>query len=359
VPSPECYLGSMSRTATAALFFSAGLTGLASTQPPLLSPWNADSVPAADVAYQCPAPALPPRDFATNSYYIDPRHSITDPVLKKKYEESVAGIDAFSRSVAAASDRYRTTGSNAAAQCVADLLTAAARQKALAGKMDGFQASYVQGWALGAWAVAWLKIRGSRAVSREQAGAIMPFLKKLAEANREYYETRRRGRRPNDADNNHLYWAAFAIAAAGIAANDRSLFEWSVAAYRHGIEDIRPDGTLPMEMARGQMALHYHLYALPPLVMLAEFGAANGLDLYAERDFAIRRLVQRCVAGLESPAFFERQTGIPQVVTQEIEAWQISWGQPWTRHFPEAKITELLGRARWLSYTSLGGLPPP
>ena len=60
-------------------------------------------------------------------------------------------------------------------------------------------------------------------------------------------------------------------------------FDWAMAAYDNGVNQIRPDGTLPLEMARGRRAFHYHLYALAPLVLLAEFGEANQLDLYATR----------------------------------------------------------------------------
>jgi poly(beta-D-mannuronate) lyase len=326
---------------------------------PLRSPWDLHSVAATDAPYTCPPAPQLPHDFATNSYYTDSHHSIIDPALKKKYEESVATVEDFSRAVVKAADAYQTAGSRAAAQCASALLENAAKQKTLAGKMDGHQAYYVQGWNLGSWAVAYLKIRGSGVVSSEQSREILPWLKKLAKDNRGYYEGKRHHSGPSDAHNNHLYWAGFAISAAAIANNDRSLFGWSVDAYREGVDDIRADGTLPMEVDRGQMALHYHLYALAPLVMLAEFGEANGLDLYAERDYAIKRLVARSIAGLEDSTFFQQRTGVSQVTTSEIEAWEIGWAQPYARRFPEPKLSELMSRAVRLNYTSWGGLPPP
>ena len=59
-------------------------------------------------------------------------------------------------------------------------------------------------------------------------------------------------------------------------------------------------------------ALHYHFYALAPLVLLAEFGAANRLDLYAVNDGAIHHMVRRSVAGLEDSGPFEHATGSPK-----------------------------------------------
>lgn len=329
-------------------------------QAPLKSPWDAHPVAPAEAPWTCPPAPKLPHDFATNSYYIDAKYSVIDPIPKKRYEDSVAGIDNFSVTVVKAADTWQTKGSRAAASCTVALLASAAQRKTLTGQMGGNQAFYVQGWNLGSWAVAWLKVRGSGVASADDEKAILRWLVKLAEDNRGYYEEKMRSaKRPNDADNNHRYWAGFAIAAAGIAANDRQLFQWGMNAYKHGVSQIRDDGTLPLEMARGQRALHYHLYALAPLVLLADFGEANGLDLYAEHDYAIRRLVAVCIQGLQDPSFFRKQTGIAQITTPGIQAGDIGWAQAWLRRFPDPEIAKLLVQAPWLNYTSWGGLPPP
>jgi poly(beta-D-mannuronate) lyase len=39
-----------------------------------------------------------------------------------------------------------------------------------------------------------------------------------------------------------------------------------------GLDPIQPDGSLPVDMNHRRMALHYHLFALGPLAMLAELG---------------------------------------------------------------------------------------
>jgi poly(beta-D-mannuronate) lyase len=352
-------MNSASRCAVIVGFLFVAASGARAAESPLRSPWDAHAIGTTDAPFRCAAAPQLPHDFATNSYYTDSHHSIIDPALKKKYEDSVAGIEDFSRAVVKAADAFQTSGSRAAAQCAASLLDSAAQQKALAGKMEGHQASYVQKWNLGSWAVAYLKIRGSGVVTDDQSKNVLPWLKKLAEDSREYCEQKRRQGTANDAYNNHLYWAGFAIAAAAVANNDRGLFRWGMDAYRQGVRDIREDGTLPLEMARGQMALHYHLFSLAALVMIAEFGEANGVDLYGERDYAIKRLVARCVGGLENPSYFQQKTEVPQVTDAEIAPWQISWAQPYTRRFPDQRISALLAKASRLNYTMLGGWPPP
>jgi len=64
-----------------------------------------------------------------------------------------------------------------------------------------------------------------------------------------------------------------------------------VTTYKDGIDEIAADGTLPLEMGRGQRALHYHLFALAPLVTMAELAAANGEDRCRHR---CRRLRLQC-----------------------------------------------------------------
>ncbi len=148
--------------------------------------------------------------------------------------------------------------------------------------------------------------------------------------------------------NNHLYWAGVEAAAAGVAANDRKLFDWAVAGYRAGIAQIKPDGSMPLEMARGQRALHYHLFALSPLVYIAEFGQVNGLDLYAEREHALARLQRLCVDGLKNNQFFEKATGIPQDTPTKgaPAAEQISWGVIWQSRFPDPALASILVQRR-------------
>jgi poly(beta-D-mannuronate) lyase len=326
---------------------------------PLQSPWDLQPVTLTPAPYSCPAAPHLARDLDTHSYYTDSHHSIVDPKLKEEHVASVEPLDDYSKAVVKAADAYLTKGSRAAAECVVTLLEAAAKDKALTGNMETGQAVYTQGWDLGSWAVAYLKVRGSGVATPEQGKQIVDWLKKLARDNQDYYEKRAHRQQVNDAHNNHLYWAGFALAAAGMAANDRGLFQWGMDAYKEGVRDITPEGTLPREMDRAGRALHYHLYALGPLIMLAEFGEANGEDLYAEKNYAIKRLVARCVSGLQDPSYFVQKTGVTQDMPKEMAAWEIGWAVPYLRRFPDEKISALLDKAPSTRFTTWGGLPVP
>ena len=131
----------------------------------------------------------------------------------------------------------------------------------------------------------------------------------LADQVRDYVDDKMKS--PNsDAWNNHRYWAGLAVCAAGIARNDNHEFRFGMDAFKAGVDDIGPSGVLPRELARAGMALHYHLYALAPLIMLAELGETNGIDTYAENDHAIDRLVNLCEQGLLHPEIFRKRPAL-------------------------------------------------
>lgn len=156
--------------------------------------------------------------------------------------------------------------------------------------------------------------------------------------------------------NNHYYWAAAAVGATGIALDDRDLFEWSMQAYRRSVREIDQEGLLPRELARRTRALSYHAYALQPLVMLAEMGRVNGIDLYAEEDCALCRLIRRVVDGIEDPAYFERQTGARQEQEHGKEGNALTWIPLLTQACPgDARLRKLGSQYQPFVGRRLGG----
>ena len=205
-----------------------------------------------------------------------------------------------------------------AAACVSSLLESAAKAKAWSGKMPTLQGTYVQNWTLSGVAISYLKVRQSGQGTKEQDAAIQKWFAAMAAQVRAYFDAGASNPK-SDAWNNHIYWAGLAVAAEGIAANDAKAFRWGMDTYKGGVDSIQLDGSLVAEMYREQMAPHYHLYALGPLILLAEFGETNGMHLYAEDDGAIHRLVKLCTSGLEYPTIFEKRVGVKQVVSQPYE----------------------------------------
>ena len=323
----------------------------------LRSPWDDRRIVLTDAAYTCPAPPPFAKTLEIGTYYVDKQASVTDPKKKAEYDKAADDYMQLTKAATLAADAYLDKGSRTAALCVYSLLDAAAKADAWDGQMDGFSGVYVQNWLLSGAAIAYLKVRPSGLATPAQDADIQKWFGILAVRVGEFFdaEVKRMGA---DHENNHLYWAALAIGAEAIADNDHESGQWALDAYRIGLSNIQPDGTLTAEMNRGQMALHYHLYALAPLVMVAELGEANGIDLYAEHDGALHRLVKFCEAGLEDPKILEKRTGVAQVVTLPYGGSDIGWAVPYVRRFPDAKLSALIAKAPWVRYTTWGGTPP-
>ena len=339
------------------LLFAAGTSSLSAA--PLRSPWDGKHVALTRVAYSCPVVAHIPADLVTDGFYRldDPTHSIIDPVRQEAYRKSSGAVKNVGLEIVAAADDYRETGSRSAAQCALTQILTLSQEHALTGKMSSDQAYYVQGWVAGAIAIAYLKIRDADLATPQQAASIAEWLRTIGEQTKQYYDAHKKAGH-GDSRNNHLYWAGVELAAIGVAANDRNDFDWAVAAYDNGVDQIQPDGSLPLEMARGARALHYHLYALAPLVLLAEFGEANHLDLYAHANGAIHRLVNFSVGGVQDPAPFVKATGVQQELAKPLSGDQIGWAPPYVKRFPDPALERMVQAAPSLSVFYLGGLPP-
>jgi poly(beta-D-mannuronate) lyase len=324
----------------------------------LRSPWDGHTIKLTYASYACPVIVHLSSDLTTNGFYSDSKSSIIDPEKWKAYAASSGPYKELGDRVVAAADAYLTTGSRIAVHCALQHMDAAAKDGVFTGKMSSNQAYYVQGWVIGAVAIAYLKVRDSGLISTAQQETVLPWIEKVISQSQDYFEEHRKNA-AGDAQNNHLYWAGVEVAAAGIAANNRKLFDWGMETYQVGISQIQPDGSLPQEMRRGQRALHYHLYALAPLVYLAEFGEENGLQSYAECDYAIKRLATLCVQGLDDNSFFVKATGIAQDTPNgPPAAEQISWAKIYLARFPNPQLARLLEQAKSLTYMYLGGLPP-
>ena len=345
----------------AVIFFAVG-SGLCA-EVPLRSPWDVHPVTVRHEDYRCPTAPVLPYDIVASDYYSDSKHSVVDEKRKAAYDEVKAQYLQVTHDAEEAADHFQQTGSTQAAACVMKVLEVQAQANAMTGSMSTNQANYMQGWTMGALAITYLKVRTAGPVALgatpEQTAAVQAWMKKVGQQVKDYFQARRE-KRTNDGQNNHLYWAGFTAMAVGVAVNDRALYDWGVGTYEDGVRLITPDGTLPLEIARGQRALHYHLFALAPLVTMAEIGEANGQDLYAYDHSALHLLVSRSMAGLADNRFFAEKAGAVQDTPEKggIKSDDVIWVTPYVRRFPDPRISSLLQQGGGKPYDYLGGMPP-
>jgi poly(beta-D-mannuronate) lyase len=307
----------------------------------------------AQSGFVCPTPPPAVRDIDTRPFYSDANYSVVDPARYAANQASVRPISEFSHQVASMADTWLRARPHfpGPALCAVQFLDAWARADALLGVVTN-QGGYERKWALAGLALAWLRLRDAPGIDPAASARIASWFQRLANAVRPHYQRMSR----TDARNNHAYWAGLAVAAAGVAADDRALFEWGLGRARLGIEQIDADGALPLEMARASKALHYHLFSTMPLVMTAELGAANGIDLYAERDGALHRLIARTLDGVDDPSWFARRARHTQdFVGGRISGGNLAWIEPYFARFPDRSRAALLTRFRPLTHRWLGG----
>lgn len=112
------------------------------------------------------------------------------------------------------------------------------------------------------------------------------------------------GPREVTARNNHAYLAASVAMAWGALTGDDAAFRDGIVAYRTALGQMRADGSLPLETARGARALWYQRHAVASLVTIAEMAAVQGYDLYAleEDGRSVHTAVRFLLDAIEEPA---------------------------------------------------------
>jgi poly(beta-D-mannuronate) lyase len=120
---------------------------------------------------------------------------------------------------------------------------------------------------------------------------------------------------------------------------------------------VDSDGYLPLELQRRSKARHYHLFALKPLILIAELTFGDGLNLYEAEGGAIRRLARRCLIGIADPSGFVDRAGADQEYFQRdaLTGGDIAWLEPFEARFPAPDQADLLARHRPVRDRRLGG----
>jgi poly(beta-D-mannuronate) lyase len=103
--------------------------------------------------------------------------------------------------------------------------------------------------------------------------------------------------------NNHRYLADATLMAWGAFDGDAALYNKGVARYREALEQMRPDGGLPLELRRGARAQWYMRQSLANLTVMAEIAQLQDDDLYSRRvdgkDFEL--MMASYLNGVENP----------------------------------------------------------
>jgi poly(beta-D-mannuronate) lyase len=116
---------------------------------------------------------------------------------------------------------------------------------------------------------------------------------------------RERDRDLSSSRNNHRYLSDSVTMAWGILRGNDEWFRAGIERYQAALRQMRQDGSLPLETARGSRALSYQRHAIASLVAIAEMAASQGYDLYGmegEGGQSIHRAIAFLLDGIDQPA---------------------------------------------------------
>lgn len=163
---------------------------------------------------------------------------------------------------------------------------------------------------------------------------------------------------PRASQNNLRAWAGLAVARIGLTLDDPELLDWAAATVRLVACAAAPDGSLPNEMWRGRLALHYQLHAVAPLVTTAALLAEKRPGLFDACDRAVPRIVAFTMAALDDPAPVEKITGKAQSVggkARPARDFELAWLAAYLRFDADPKLAERATGIEKLGNSKLGG----
>lgn len=321
----------------------------------LVGPLGAAHALTTEIA--CPAVPAPIISLKTESRY-DPsdRKSIrVDKKRAEEYRKAIEPVRTFIQSVVKSANRSiaKRDARRAWASCAIEALHEWAAADALS-QMETSTAILLRGPQIAALSLALLQTRD--AGDEEKAAVVAEWLARLAHDGIAFVESRPEA--PSSRAN-HRYWNGLAAAAAGAVADDQQLVDWGIESARLGLSQVTSDGFLPLELARGPRARNYHLYAVAPLVLIAEFAALSGVDLYAEYGEALPRLARASLAAIDDPSAMSLRAGSEQRPFRNAAARppknRLAWLEPYALRVVDLKAENLLAELRPVSFTSLGG----
>lgn len=276
-----------------------------------------------------------------------------DEDANEEVERALGPVDDFIVDLANGANLARG-GDEAAADCVVEAILAWAEGDALS-RLETMNAQISAPSRLGGIALAYLQAR-DRAPGLDDARreAIEGWLEARMLATMAYFDEEA----PSKASRNNLRaWAGLAAAAVGRATGNREITGWAADTVELVACQADEDGALPLEMARGHRALHYHLHAVGPLVVSAAMLAEEGQDLFAACDGALHRIVAFVPAAFEDPDLVNDKAGEEQTYFDggELRGFELAWAEAYLARFDSPGLARLVEGFRPLANSKLGG----
>ena len=318
-------------------------------------PASAADAPAA--ALECERAPEPVVTLSYVSRYKDDdeNRDTIDPLREAEAEAAVAPLDAFILTLADGIDRmysapvkYRPDAAN----CILDQLVTWADADALS-DLETVTVRLTVGSRYAGFAlILWQTL--PYAYEHPARARILAWLDRRMHEQMDFWHDAHDGARQG----NLRAWAGLAAAALAVQMDGGDLAGWAETAVADVMCSANPDGSLPQEMSRGRLALHYQLHAVAPLVTAAALLERLGIPASRACDDALHRIVEFTASDIKDGARTRQITGTTQNFfdgSETLEPFQLAWIEPYLALRHDETLAGLAEEMGPLSYSKLGG----
>ena len=311
-------------------------------------------LPTGAWAAECPPFAPPIVDLSFDSRYADDddSRSEVDPEREEEAEAALAPLYDFVTNLTERTDKAIEKGDRADAACILAELASWANADALSDL--GTQTVELT---IGSRLAALALVAGQVAPAGrpEDLSAVKAWLTRRMDEQMTFWEDAPSG----SAQGNLRAWAALAGASVALLTNDAVARGWAAWSVSYVACTANPDGSLPQEMSRGPLALHYQLHAVAPLTVAAGLLEQQGASVMDKCGRALDRVVDFTLADLAAKgAKSQAITGEAQTITgglASLKDFQLAWGEAWLRLRANPELEAAIAPRRPLRYSKLGG----
>lgn len=276
---------------------------------------------------------------------------------RSAWERAVAPFRDFEDAVSNLAAANLLTGDRRYADCLVSLVRQWAERNALS-EFGYYKEKSKQGWyqiesTLFAIGFALAAVRPDIPDREADLAVINTWLIRVA---RNHFD--KRGEPGGTCCNNHYYRRCVYATIIGIIADDDRLFQDGVGAVYSALSHATPEGALPLEMKRGELAAHYQNYAVMYLATIAHLAEQQGYPMWdlEIKGQTLHHLIALNNQIIANPAVVTRFSKTAQVSLKYRKDKQyFSWFEMYLARFNNPQMEAWISDKRALYNRSLGG----
>ena len=293
-------------------------------------------------------------DYGSRYDGTDESRSSFDSASNAEVNAQLKPVDDFVTAMTLAANTALLTEDVAPADCVKAGLLAWAEAGALE-QMASVNANLSVPSRLAGLAFAWDQVKPMVRANTDST-LIETWLAGLARASMTFFDT---DAPPKSQENNLRAWAALAVTRVGLTLDDQEMIEWADASIRLVICNADADGSLPLEMARKGLALHYQMHALTALIPAAVLLEREGRAVFDACDGNLHRAVRFAMLAFADPTTVTRLAKSEQSYfdgSDKLQGFELAWAVPYLATFPDPELAKFIAPYGALANSKIGGL---